>query len=184
MAQCDMKWPHTMVDLETGGLSPDKAPIIQIAAVRFNLYDLTIDTDDFFEVCLEVPETREWDAGTAHWWAQQKAGILASIQARAISPAEAMQQFFDWACQEPGSAFVAKPSHFDFAFVESYWREFGYISPFHFRACIDLNSFLRGRYFPNPVPNVEIPDFGDAHQALTDCLMQIATLFMHCEEKK
>jgi hypothetical protein len=175
-------FPETMCDVETLGLSPDLSPIIQIAAVRFNLEELTIDVDDMFNVSLEVPDSRHADPSTLDWWSRQKPGVLDNILAQAIAPEQAMQQFFDWSCKGGAGRFWSKPSHFDHNFVSSYFREFGFTNPFHFRIATDQGSWLRGRYWPEEVPVVEVPSMGDVHNALADCLSQIATLFVHMEK--
>lgn len=174
------QFPDIMIDLETTGLDFARTNIIQIAAVRFNLQERTID-HTFFDRCLLPAPGRFWDEDTRTWWLKDKRTILQSIMQRAesVKPVlEALQLF-------AGSNAVlwAKPSHFDHSFLASYYAQYELAIPFHFREVQDMNSFIRGRYFPNKPPNlVELVPFnGPVHNALMDTLHQISTLFKVCE---
>lgn len=79
--------------------------------------------------------------------------------------------------------FWSKPSHFDYVFVSGYFRDFGLDNPFHYRQATDLNSFLRGMYAPDPMPELDVPFVGDAHDAIYDAAHQIKILFKHMERK-
>jgi len=173
-----------MVDLETGGTSPDETPILQIAAVRFNVRDRTVDANDMFNRCLAVPPKRYWDEGTRDWWLGQKQSVLMDILRRAEDPAKVMGDFRDWAGTSPDEPhrFWAKPISFDYAFVSSYFRQFKIYNPFHYRYAIDVNSFLRGLTRSGDLPVVEVEFQGDAHNALFDVLHQISVVFKGLEE--
>ena len=49
---------HYMLDVETTGARPDRAAILQIAAVKFDPLARTIDTADMFNRCLAMPGWR------------------------------------------------------------------------------------------------------------------------------
>lgn len=166
-----------MIDLETTGVNPDRNGILQISAVKFNLEARTVEPQ-VFNRCLMLPRWRSWDQGTAQWWKKQPE-VLKSIIARGEEPKEVLKDLHDWV--QPGGSlrFWSKPSHFDFMFLSSYFHDFNMKMPFCFRAATDMNSFLRGRYFPNSVPEIEVKVDGPAHDAINDCYWQLKLLFEH-----
>jgi hypothetical protein len=167
-----------MIDIETTGLSPDRSAIIQIAAVRFNLETGAVDTD-FFNRALRIPNHRHWDEGTRGWWLDQKREVLEDIYRRMEDWRVVMPAFFDWATTKGQLRFWGKPTHFDYAFIQSYFRDAELGMPFHYRTANDMNSFLRGRYFPERVPELQVEFEGDAHNAIFDALHQIKVLLAH-----
>ena len=174
-------WTDVMVDLETTGTRPDRAAILQIGAVRFNLARQTVHGEDMFNRSLDIPPHRGWDESTREWWLNQKAGVLDDIMSRAEPHADVMSGFRDWSIKYPNLRFWAKPITFDFMFMSSYFHDHGYINPYHYRVARDVNSFVEALHYPAPIPEVERSDFGDAHNALNDALYQIEYLFNHCE---
>lgn len=169
-----------MVDVETTGIQPDRTAIIQIAAVKFNLKEKTVDPN-FFNRSLQIPPTRFWDQGTANWWGQQKAGLLQEIMATAEPHEQVMKDFQLFG--QGNLKFWAKPTHFDYSFVSSYFRDCGLANPFHFRIARDLNTFIEALFYgmPNAEELIhkahEVPFEGDAHNALADTLHQLTVLF-------
>lgn len=175
-----MEFPDVMVDIETTGTSPDEAAILQIAAVRFNLEEKTIDTSDMFNRCLAMAPKRYWDESTRQWWGKQNREVLQSIIARGEEPAVVVKDFSQWASAKKGGGklhFWAKPTSFDFTFCASYFRQFNVLNPFHFRDAVDLNSYLRGLGRSNVIPEIPLDFQGDAHDAIFDVLNQIGLLF-------
>lgn len=168
-----------MVDIETTGLSPDYSAIIQIAAVRFNLEEQTID-NDVFDRCLTLPNKRFWDEETRHWWSQQKRSVLADIYSRMEEPEVVINAFSEWGRAKQKNhplRFWAKPISFDYAFVSSYFRDYRVYNPFNFREAIDLRSYVRGLGRSGEMPELNVEFKGDAHNALVDTLNQINFLF-------
>ena len=161
-----------MVDLETTGTQPDRTGILQIAAVRFNLLTGEVD-ENFFDECLMLPPNRFWAEDTRYWWSNQKPGVLAKILARGRPPGEVMQEFVDFCRPVNHLRFWSKPVTFDFPFLSSYCRDFGFPMPFSFREATDMNTFIRSRFHPNPIPDLDVPFEGDEHNALFDSLHQI-----------
>jgi DNA polymerase III alpha subunit (gram-positive type) len=176
-----MAFPDVMVDIETTGTSPDEAAIIQIAAVRFNLAEKTIDSADMFNRCLAIAPKRYWSEDTREWWMKQKRSVLLDILAQGESPATVMWDFAAWARAGEAVHFWAKPISFDYTFCASYFNQFEVSNPFHFRNAIDMNSFVRGLGRSNVKPDVEVDFAGDAHNAIFDVLNQIAVLFKAVE---
>lgn len=172
-----------MVDLETTGLSPDENAIIQIAAVRFNPLTAEVDGSDMFDECLMIPPKRFWDESTRDWWFKRP-DTLHGIMNRMAIPGEVMQRFSTWATGPGGIKlrFWSKPSHFDFMFLQSYAKQFNVLFPFDFREAQDMRSFLRGYYYPKPVPDLDIKLEGVAHNAIFDVLHQIQVVLKHLEQ--
>ncbi|BAQ50260.1 3'-5' exonuclease [Methylobacterium aquaticum] len=168
-----------MIDVETTGTNPEECAIIQIAAVRFNRLTKEID-HKMFDRCLAVPDGRYWSESTRDWWMGQP-HVLEGIMRRMEDPAIVMRAFFDWVCEGSSicpRAFWGKPTTFDFNFLNSYFRQFGLMQPFHYREAVDLNSYLLGRGHENRREFWNtIEPVGDAHNALHDCLYQIRAVF-------
>lgn len=168
-------FPDVMVDLETTGLSKDHNAVIQIAAVKFNLAERTVD-GAFFDKCLMIPPGRYWDEGTRSWWGKRPE-VIKGIYSRMEEPKSVLEALRDWA--GPNKTMWGKPTHFDHTFLDSYFVSHGMQIPFHFRNANDMNSFIRARYFPASPPawEVNLPFEGVAHNAIFDVLHQIKVLF-------
>ncbi|WP_157385579.1 3'-5' exoribonuclease [Mesorhizobium sp. STM 4661] len=175
-----------MCDIETGGTRPDHAPILQIAAVKFNLAEKTVDTTSMFDRCLLIPPGRYWDESTRQWWGEQKRSILQDIYPRMEDPRTVMQAFADWAGYSPIQPlrFWAKPTSFDFSFVASYFTDFEIMNPFHFRFATDMNSYIRGMAGDSSLPTFKTDFVGDAHNAIYDTINQIDAVFKATEHFK
>jgi len=165
-----------MVDIETTGTDMSRNAIIQIAGVRFDYETGTLDTDNMFNRCLAIPGWRTWDLGTHQWW-QKQGDVLKNIMSRAEDPRTVLIDFARWVNLSGDSPRLwAKPSHFEFPFISSYYSDFELPIPFGYRETVDLNSFMRGR-FNSPGKDAfdkEIPMDGPAHDAIYDTIHQIA----------
>lgn len=172
-----MKYNHIMVDLETTGTNPVDNAVIQLAGVRFNLEHAEIDMT-MFDQALAIPPGRYWSEDTREWWGMQDPHIIQGIYARMRDPATVVREFARWAVEGADGAEVvlwAKPSHFEYPFLESYFSSFGVAKPFHYRKVEDLNSWCRARGLPDLAHEINVQ--GDAHNALHDVLHQIQVLF-------
>ena len=180
-----VKYYDVMLDLETGGLSPDHSPILQIAAVRFNLKEKAISTDDMFDRCLFPLPGRQWDESTYLWWHGKNRPVLETILPRREDPELVLNDFFEWALkgydgQEPIRMW-ARPSHFDWPMLDSHMKQIGKQMPSHFRYAMDMNSFIRG-LGKDPMNELYYREAeGPAHNALVDVLNQIGNLFAAVE---
>ena len=174
-----------MVDVETTGLNSGRNAMIQLAAVRFNVHDGTIDTSSMFDECLMIPPHRFWDEGTRGWWMTQKRSILEGIYSRMRDPREVMRKFTEWCGPAGLLRFWAKPTSFDFPFVQSYCADYGLVMPFNFRESIDLRSFAAGVGFPGPrfEPDVNREEY-EQHNALQDVILQIEWVLKIAEHAK
>lgn len=171
--------PDLMVDIETTGTDPGHNGILQIAAVRFNYERLEVGPS--FCAAMHLPYGRVWDEDTRSWWVRQ-GDTYERITANALPAEQVMPAFMDWALQTGPLAgddrFWAKPISFDYPFVQSYCRQFGLHSPWHYRNAVDLNSFMRGLgKDPGAAPyEKNVPFQGEKHDALDDVLYQIRVL--------
>jgi hypothetical protein len=169
-----------MVDIETGGTDPSHSPILQIAAVKFDLATKQVDATSMFDRCLRIPEGRFWDESTRAWWANQNQAVFQDIVSRAEDPKTVLIAFADWVgYQNPKPVKLwAKPISFEWAFIQGYFRQFEVPNPFHYRYGRDLNTYLEGKGVEDPFKFAKtIPFDGDAHNALHDVLNQIKVLF-------
>lgn len=168
-----------MVDIETTGTNPDRHAIVQLSAVKFSLKEGLIDASDMFDRCLVMPTWRSWEEDTRSWWQRQKADVFPNLVSRMEEPKLVMEDFVKWLGPVEFYRFWAKPTTFDFMFVQSYMKDFDIPDRFNFREATDMNSFLRGKYFPEKIPDIYIPHAGDVHNALFDVINQIQVLFQH-----
>lgn len=170
-----------MVDIETTGTRPDRHAILQIAAVRFDPVNLTIDSTNMFNACMFMPPWRSWEDSTRRWWAQQNRQVFERIMAAAERPGPVIGRFVDWVNADLDDGkdrwFWAKNAQFDFQFLASYHNDFDQPFPFHYRNLNDVKGFIRARCYPGPMPEVEAVQTDQAHDALYDCITQIDWLF-------
>lgn len=177
-----MVFNNIMVDLETTGTEGGHNAIIQLAAVKFNLEERKVDLN-MFDMCMTVPGNRWWCEDTRAWWEQQEPHILQDIKSRMQEPMNVLAAFYRWTQEglDGDQAILwAKPTHFEYPFLQSYFKQFGLPIPFHYAEANDLRTWLRARGMQNLDREVEFE--GDAHNALHDVLHQIKVLF-HCMEK-
>lgn len=172
---------HIMVDIETTGTDPVHSHVIQIAAVRFNLEEKTIDTDEMFDRCLlPVTPHRYWDEDTRQWWLKQKAGLLDSILERGELPSSVLEAFSLFVSRTPANQpvkLVAKPISFEWPFIQSLFKQYGTQFPISYWNCVDLNSYIEGRGHDRKSFWKGIEFEGDAHNALYDVIHQIKGMF-------
>lgn len=175
-----MEYPDYMIDIETTGTKPENSAIIQIAAVRFNLAEGTVDATDMFDRCLAVAPYRFWDEDTRQFWQGKNLKVYRQICSRMEDPKEVLDAFRTWATKVPSQTpirFWGKPTSFDYSFLQSYFRQFGLHFPFHYRFARDMNSFLAGMVGEAEHRELDVDFAGDAHNALHDVLHQIKVLF-------
>lgn len=176
-------WASVMVDLETTGTQPDRHGILQIAAVRFDLMTMEIDGADTFQACLTLPTHRHWMEDTRRWWLKDKRELLEKLMNQQEEWVDVLKRFQAWVGPSKPQ-FWSKPVSFDFMFLSSYFADAGLANPFHYRYANDLNSFMRGMYFPRQPPHTEwnVKTEGEAHDALNDVFHQLHVLFKNYDE--
>ncbi len=168
-------FPDVMLDIETTGTDSASCAIIQISAVRFNLRDRTV-SPDFFDRCLMIPQTRFWQEGGRDFWVKRKE-LFNQIAARMEDPEVVLRALIQWCGGQ--RTLWAKPSHFEFPFLEGYLKRYELQNPFFYRTVNDQNSFFRGLYWPETPPDFErqLPLTGTLHDGLSDTLHQLKVLF-------
>lgn len=171
-----------MLDFETTGTDSEHCAIIQIAAVKFDPITQEVGTDTFDKALAFAPN-RFWEEGGRNFW-QKMPEIYSSFVERAIDPGDALDQFTRWVNKDVpetdgGWRLWAKPIHFEWSFLSSYYRQFGLRIPFHYRYTRDLNSYIAGlRGKPEHINLEDSVEFiGDEHNALWDCFHQVKILF-------
>lgn len=175
-------WGEFSVDIETTGTNPENNAIMQIGAAAFD-FDRGLIGPTFC-VNMTMPGNRYWDEDTRSWWMKQSPETFDSVTVNPVPPAVGIRMFADWVCQHSSAikepVMIAKPTSFERPFIQSYCAEYGVKNPFHYRADLCLNSFIRGlrrdiRANPWDLEN-EVPAVGNAHNGLDDALYQIAVL--------
>ena len=174
-----MAMTDIMVDLESTGTNPSYNAIIQIAAVQFNYK--TGEIGPVFNRCLSIAPNRYWDEGTRTWWGKQNKDVFDGIVSRMEPPEPVLRDFLTFATTDVpngGLRLWAKPIHFEFPFLESYFSQFGLPNPFHYRVARDLNTYLAamaGGVEHQDMEHIEVPT--NAHDALADVVFQLKLLF-------
>lgn len=185
------QWTDIMVDLETTDTNQQRAGIIQIAAVFFDLR--TGETGPIFNRCLALPiETKDfkfsWDINTLKWWTKDsnKRKILTNIISESEDPQTVISEFVSWVrVNGTGKSlhFWSKPSHFDFNLLDKYFRFYGFENPFVYWKARDMRSYLLGLVYPEELPDLRL-ESADAHNALADVKFQIKELVRITKEKR
>ena len=184
-------YTHCMVDVETTGLRPDRNHMFQIGAVLFNLERRTVDPHPFVITLTRDQVHRSWDESTREWWLKKKDVLTQILSMPAMSSKDGMVALHKYAKkQQSGNSIsmVGKPSHFDYPWVESYFRDTNTPSPFHYREVTDMNTWAVSKledYVSGSSNNEilkfmyqQVPEFeGAAHNAIFDCLYQIKCMF-------
>ena len=180
-------YPDVMIDIETTGTNPAYNQIIQIAAVRFNFAERTIDTTSMFDMTLAPAPNRFWDEDCrVNFWGKMP-DLLRELQARAQPPHWVLQEWIRWVRETPIERgeyfrFWSKPTTFDWAFLASYCQQFDEVMPFAYYKAVDVNSFIRG-LTGDPDGDVVYRQFeGTAHNALIDVINQIGNVFAAADQ--
>ncbi|QHJ78714.1 MAG: hypothetical protein [Bacteriophage sp.] len=214
----EKQYRHFMVDCETLGVIPNKNPVLQIAAVLFNseTFEPELDSEGnpiSFEIFLPLADQfklgRTPDAGTVKWWQGASKAKVAKVVFDGVSKAaplkEQLVKFSDWIADQceldrgyAESVFWAKPTLFDYPFIDGLFLESGIPSPFHFRKVVDVHSYIIGtfksvhqatKYYPmshhiayesywaafQTIKN-RSKKADDAHNASADCIFQLEWL--------
>jgi len=169
-----------MLDVETMGLNPQTAGLIQLSAIKFNMD--TRGIGPVFDRCPAPQPFRGWDDSTREFWLGKNRPVYLEIMSRQ-EPAVPVYQAFDRFCSEGapdgGYRIWSKPSKFDWPFVESNMIQAGLAMPTPHWQSRDMNSFISGLMGKADKPDIEqyVPFTGDKHNGLHDCAYQIEVLF-------
>lgn len=161
-----------MVDVETLA-SVTSAAITQIAAVVFDLDTGELGSDfDIFVKSGSGTVSRS----TALWWMQQPsaAEFAAKVEARGIDLRDALLTFAGFvAAQGKGVPMFAHGAPFDFPVLRSAYEACNQSAPWSYRQELCTRAFYRE---VGAVPEVAKPAGFVAHDALSDCKLQVAQL--------
>lgn len=206
------KYKHFMVDCETLGLTPNLNPVLQIAIVEFDLQTFK-PTGESLEIFLplieQINKGAVADQGTVEWWGKQNPEVLKTIMAGVNSAgplAEQLRKIYQWInkiCAADDkypnmyrSMFWAKPTLFDYPYIDGLFIKAGETSPFAFRNVIDMSSYIISNFMSvhktsrnydldiwvaqqlywNAMATVKLAmpsENENAHNASADCIFQI-----------
>lgn len=168
-----------MIDLETLGTDPAKAPVFQVAIVPFHLKGVGPAKGRVFNQFVQ-PSTcfgRTVDFDTLHWWLDTNPTLFATLMAKARigvsmrSALEGMTGYFA-AHDGPIDGVWGNGPAFDNAIIAALCREAGVPLPWPFY----LDRCVRTK--KADAPNLNYREIGEkvdgaAHDALVDCYRQI-----------
>ena len=159
----EKQFVHFMVDFETLGVIPNKNPVLQVAAVKFDSVEFEacknedgsiVAFEAFLPLADQIKLGRKPDAGTVAWWSKPDKKEVAEVVFKGVQEApplkEQLEKFANWVaaeCRQPDgsyaeSVFWAKPTLFDYPFMDGLFLETGVPSPFHFRKVMDMHSYI------------------------------------------
>jgi hypothetical protein len=179
-----------MLDLETLGLDPVTAPIIQIGAVPFRLEDDGPVTDDPQLTALRInvsaasnlgePFNRVIAPDTVAWWASTNPALLVKIMRdKEHNLAAALANLGLWVANINDSidGVWSNGATFDISMLEMAYKQAGFLTPWSFRAVRDVRTMamIAGNDEACWTGGIktEIEEQGEAHDALVDCMRQI-----------
>ncbi len=166
-----------MIDIETSGLDAGKHFITSCAVLPFDLDFDGVHKDVFHERFNTYLEGRVWNDDTTKF--RDKHGITEAegnlrLRDNLTGTLMAMRNFMNDYVEMPADIYVwAKPTNFDIAFLESYYRQKGMEIPWPYRNVRDLGTYLMAANHKLVDLYEEIKMTGDAHNALHDCQYQI-----------
>ena len=175
------RFTDCMVDVETTGLDPANAAIIQIGAVPFNYHTGEVDSNNMFCASLIMPKHRFWTSGTQEFWLVDNREVYMKIMETARPYDQVLREFHQWVANLGGVNFWSK-GFFDWAMIEDHYNKLNMDIPFNFRQAKDMRSFIAGLNGTNIYNDPEVEKVGDHHNALHDCLTQLKQLFKAKEE--
>lgn len=158
-----------MIDLETTGVNPNTAAIIQIGAVKFDL--MSGEIGETFKIALKMPNNRYWQEGTRAFWSS-RLSLFNDIIKDEVETEEGFRKFIIWAQQDTFNVRAwSKPLSFDLPFIASYCEQFNVVNPFNHWEHRDLRSFMMAIYGEN-LPKLTMKEGLTEHDALADALNQ------------
>jgi hypothetical protein len=176
-----------MIDLETLGVDPRTAPIIQIGAVAFELdEDGPKEAIPLFSELVTVrsnllpPFCRELNPETVAWWADTDPSLLVKLmRGQGVTLTTALANLGLWFIRiDDGIEGVwANGPTFDITMLESAYQQEGMRVPWDFRTIRDMRTMAMiagdddACWTGGEITAIERE--GDKHNALVDCLRQI-----------
>lgn len=162
-----MSMTDCFIDLESSGTNPNTAAIIQIGAVKFNLF--TGEIGETFKIALKMPRNRYWQEDTRAFWSS-RLSLFNEIVKDEVDTEEGFKKFINWVNKDTINPRAwSKPLSFDLPFIASYCEQYNVPNPFNHWEHRDLRSFMMGIYGEN-LPKLEMKNGLTEHDALADAL--------------
>ena len=165
-----------MIDIETTGLNPGVNHITSCAIVPFDLETGAYSKHVFYErFLLDIPG-RTCNIATMDYRLKkniERYEKTLDCRESLVVSLYKISNFIASHCKNSDAYIWAKPSHFDIAFLESYYRQCGSKIPWGYRNIRDLATYLQAAGHNLVDLYEEIKFTGDAHNALHDCHYQI-----------
>lgn len=167
------------IDLETSGVNPNTAAIVQIGAVKFNFN--TCEIGETFKIALKMPKNRYWQEDTRRFWSSHLA-LFNEIVKDEVETEEGFKQFINWVNKDMLNPRAwSKPLSFDLPFIASYCEQYNITNPFNHWEHRDLRSFMMAYYGEN-LPKLTMKEGLVEHDALADAMNE--TLWLIDTRKK
>ena len=144
MEDYDEQFTDVMIDVETTGLDPCNAAIIQIGAVPFNFYTKEVDAKNMYKRSLTMPKSRFWTSNTQQFWMVDNRELYFKIMETAQNYQAIIHEFHQWSMELGNSIRWWSKGFFDWAIVESYFNMENLDMPYNFRQAKDMRSFIAG----------------------------------------
>ena len=167
------------LDLESSGINPNTAAIIQIGAVKFNLN--TCEIGETFKIALKMPKNRYWQEDTRRFWSS-RLSLFNEIVKDEVDTEEGFRKFINWVNEDTLNIRAwSKPLSFDLPFIASYCEQYNVPNPFNHWNHRDLRSFMMA-YYGEDLPKLTMKEGLTEHDALADALNE--TLWLIDTRKK
>jgi len=175
---------HIMVDVETLGTKRESAPVISIAAVKFNLNKGIVEDKNAFHRNIDLNDALKYgvvEGSTLKWWqTSDKHSVFKDIifDSHAVTTRKTLDELEEW-CGHSITPW-AKGTDFDFVLIDRLYEQTGLKNPF--------SVFWRHRdtrTFVDTIRNLGVPKLvierrqGLAHNALSDVIYQADELIAY-----
>lgn len=163
---------HVCVDLETLS-TRSNAVIVTIAAVKFNFSSDSVET---FSVNVNPLESKALglhiSKDTLEWWRVQKPEATKAWMNSRMGLSEALDEFDNFCGNAKDKNFYSQGINFDFPILESSYEALGRKEPYRYWNLRDTRTI----YWLAGLDTKNEPRIGTYHNAIDDCLTQIAWL--------
>lgn len=144
---------HLMVDLETTGLDHNADSIVEIGARKFDPFMPHVNEISFETTIMVATGRKHLNQG---YWTEteERRTRLADFMAADTTAFAAFANFNQWIhdmlmdTSDTQIYLWAKPGHFEYGFLSSYYSELGLTNPFKYNRVVDLRSYIYGLFGP------------------------------------
>lgn len=166
---------HFMIDIETTGLNPGVNHITSCAIVPFSLETGQYGENIFHERFETNIVGRGFSNDTMRFRTEHNIDENEAALLQANTLFLTMKNIKEFLFIENKDSIIvwAKPSHFDIAFLESYFRQTAMTIPWSHRNVRDLATYLMAAGHNLTDLYEEVKFTGDTHNAQHDCQYQI-----------